>query len=111
MNERSDSIVLAEQQVAEARTAALAEYEAVRAKLRRRLASPVFIGGVVLGVIALGYLARGRGEPKRPACPERPGAWSRALKAVQVLLPLIMALSSATKSARRSDANIGGTAS
>ena len=110
MNKRSDSIVLAEQQVAEARTAALAEYQAARAQLRRRMGSPVFIGGVLLGAIALDYLAPARGKPKRPVCPARPGAWSRALKAVQVLLPLLLALSSAIQVARRPRANIRGTA-
>ena len=110
MNKRSDSIVLAEQQVAEARTAALAEYQAARAQLRRRMGSPVFIGGVLLGAIALGYLALGRGKPKRLLYPGSPGAWSRAVKTVQVLLPLLMALDSATKAARGPDANISGTA-
>ena len=110
MNEHSDSIVLAEQQVAEARTAVLAEYQAARAKLRRRIGSPVFIGGVLLGAIALGYLALGRGKPKRLVDPGSTGAWSRAVKTVQVLLPLLMALDSATKAARRPDANISGTA-
>ena len=110
MNRRSDSIALAEQQVAEAQTAVLAEYQAARARLNRRVGSPVFIGGVLLGAIALGYLAPARGKPTCPVCPARPGAWSRALKAAQVLLPLIMALGSAAKTAPRSDANIGGTA-
>ena len=110
MNKRSRSIVLAEQQVAEARTAVLAEYEAARAQLNRRVGSPMFIGGVLLGAIALGYLALGRGKPKRSVYPENPGAWSRALKTVQVLLPLLMALNSATKTAPRPRANIGGMA-
>ena len=110
MNKRSDSIVLAEQQVAEARTAALAEYQAARAKLRRRLGSPVFIGGVLLGAIALGYLALGRGKPKRLVYPESPGTWSRVVKTVQVLLPLLITLDSATKPARRPGANISETA-
>jgi hypothetical protein len=110
MNERPDSIVLAEQQVAEAGTAALAEYQAAKAKLRRRVASPLFIGGVLLGAIALGYLAPARRKPKCSVCPARLGAWSRALNAVQVLLPLMIALSSATKAARRSGADIGRTA-
>jgi len=109
MNRRCDSIVLAEQQVAEARTAALAEYEAARAKLRHRIGSPVFIGGVLLGGIALGYLALGRGKPKRLADPGSPGAWSRAAKTVQVLLPLLMALNSASKAAHRPRANVSGT--
>jgi GAF domain-containing protein len=111
LNKRSDSIVLAEQQVAEARTAVRAEFQAARAKLRRRMGSPVFIGGVLLGAIALGYLAPGRGKPKRLVYSGSPGAWSRAVKAVQVLLPLLMALNSATKAARRPRANFSGTAS
>ena len=45
MNKRCDSILLAEQQVAEARTAVLAEYQAARAKLSHRMGLPVFIGG------------------------------------------------------------------
>ena len=112
MNKRSDPIVLAEQQVAEARTAALAEYRTARAKLRRHMGSrsPVFIGGVLLGAIALGYLALGRGKPKRPVHPGSPGAGSRVVKTVQVLLPLLMALNSATKGAHRPRANISGTA-
>lgn len=110
MNKRSDSIALAEQQVAEARTAALAEYHATRAQLRRRRGLPVFIGGVLLGAIALGYLAYGRGKPKRLVCTGSPDAWSRAVKTVLVLLPLLSALNSATKAARRSGANISGTA-
>ena len=82
MNKRCDSIALAEQQVAEARTAVLAEYQAARAKLRHRMGSPVFIGGVLLGAIALGYLALGRGKPKRLADPGSQGAWARDRKSV-----------------------------
>jgi hypothetical protein len=110
MNKRCDSIVLAEQQVAEARTALLVEYQAARAKLSHRMGSPVFIGGVLLGAIALGCLAFGCGKPKRLADPGSTGAWARAGKTVQVLLPLLMALNSATKAAHRPRANISGTA-
>jgi hypothetical protein len=110
MNKRCDSIALAEQQVAEARTAVLAEYQAARAKLRHRMGSPVFIGGVLLGAVALGYLALGCGKPKRLADPGSLGAWARVGKTVQVLLPLLMALNSATKAAHRPRANISGTA-
>ena len=98
MNNRSDSIERAEQQVAEARTAVLAEYDAARAKLRRRVGSPVFIGGVLLGAIALGYVALGRG--KRPVDPGSRGTWLPVVKTVQVLLPLLLALNSATRAAR-----------
>ncbi len=110
MNNSSALIALAEQRVAEARTATLAEYQAVRAKLRRRMGSPVFIGGVLLGAIALGYLARGRGKPQRLVEPGSPGAWSRVVKTVQVLLPLLMALNSTTEAGRRPRATISGTA-
>jgi len=110
MNRHSDSIALAEQRVAEARTAALAEYRETRANLRRRMGSPVFIGGVLLGVIALGYFAAGRGKPKRLADAESPGAWSRAVVTVQVLLPLLMALHSALSPARKPRANSSGAA-
>ncbi len=111
MNKCSDSIVLAEQQVAEARTAALDEYQAARANLRRRLGSPVFIGGVLLGAIALSYLALGRGRPKRPVYPESPGVWWSVVKAVPVLVPLLIALDSAIKPSRRPGADIKGTES
>ena len=110
MDRSCDSIALAEQQVAEARTAALAEYEAARAKLRRCAGSPVFIGGVLLGATALGYLAFGRGRPKRRVDTGRPGAWSRAAGTMQVLLPLLIALNSASKAARRPRGNIDKTA-
>jgi len=109
MNKRSDSIALAEQQVAEARTAALDEYRAARAKLRRRLGSPVFIGGVLLGAVALGYLAIGRGRPKRLVYPESRSAWWRVARTAQILLPLLIALDSATRPARRPGADISGT--
>jgi hypothetical protein len=107
---RSDSIVLAEQQVAEARTAALVEYQAARAELRRRMSSLVFMGSVLIGAIALSYLVLGRGKPKPRVYPGSPGAWSQVVKTVQVLLPLLTALNSATKAARRPRANISETA-
>ena len=110
MNKRSDPIVLAEQQVAEARTAALAEYQAARVKLYRHISSPALIGGVLLGAIAVGYLTLSRGKPKRPVFPGITGAWSRVGKTVQVMLPLLMALNSATKAAHRPRTNISGTA-
>ena len=95
MNNRFDSIQRAERQVAEARTAVLAEYGAARAGLRRRVGSPAFIGGVLLGAIALGYLAFGRGRPKHSADPASPGAWTQVVRTAQVLLPLLIALNSA----------------
>jgi hypothetical protein len=110
MNRHSASIALAERQVADAQTAALVEYQAARANLRRRMASPAFIGGVLIGAIALGFLAAGRSSPKRPVNSGRPGVWSRAATTVQVLLPLLLALNSATTAARRAGANAGGTA-
>jgi hypothetical protein len=103
MNRLSGSIVLAEQQVAEARMVAFAEFQAAQAQLRRRMGSPIFIGGVLLGAVLLG-LALGRG--KRHADTGSPGAWSHAAKAAQALLPFLLALNSA---AARPRANINGT--
>lgn len=104
MNKHSDPIALAEQQVAEARTAVRAEYHSARARLNRRVGSPVFIGGFLLGGVALGYFATRRGKAKRPIRSGTPGAWSLALDTARVLLPLLMALGAATQSARRPDA-------
>ena len=109
MNRRTDSIVLAEQQVAEAHAAVRAEVQAARAKLNRRAGSPAFIGGVLLGAVALGCLAVGRGKPRPRVYAESQGAWWRAVKTAQVLLPLLMALNSATSAARRPGTDIGGT--
>ena len=106
MNKCSDSIVLAEQRVAEARTAVLAEYQVARVKLRRHISSPALIGGVLLGAIAVGYLTLSRGKLKRLVYQGSPGAWTRVVKTVQVLLPLLMALNSATKTAHRPRASI-----
>lgn len=101
MTRRSDSIVLAEQQLAEARAAVRAEYQALRAKLSRRAGSPAFIGGALLGAVALGYLVTRRGKPGPAVYVQNPGAWSHALNTARVLLPLLLALGSATRSARR----------
>ena len=109
MIRRSDAIAVAERQVTEARMAVFAEYDAARARLRRRTSSPVFIGGVLLGAIALGYLALGRGRPKPPVYPESRSAWWGVARTAQVLLPLLIALDSATKPARRPGADSSGT--
>lgn len=105
MNNHSDAIAFAEGQVAEARTAVLAEYQVARVKLRRHLSSPVFIAGVLLGAIAVGYLALGRGKPKRLVSQGGPGVWTRLIKTMQVL-SLLMALHSATKTAHGPRASI-----
>lgn len=110
MNRRVDPIALAEQQVAEARTAAFAEYEAARARVRRRVRSPVFIGGVLLGAVALGYLALALRKRKRRVGPGSQDAWTLAAKTVQVLVSLLMALVSTTRAARKSRAKIRGAA-
>lgn len=88
MNSHSNAIVLAEQQVTEARAAVLAEYQAAQAKLRRRVTSPLFIGGVLLGALVLGYLYRRSGKPEAVVCAASPGAWTQVLRTVQVLVPL-----------------------
>lgn len=106
MNRRPETIAMAEQQVAEARTAVVAEYRSLRANLDRRARSPVFIGGVLLGAIALGYCAVRRDKAERPVR-ARGRQWPRALKAAQLLLPLFMALGAATRPARKPGAEAG----
>lgn len=101
MNIPSDPVALAEQQVAEARTAVLAQYDLARANLKRRASSPVFIGGVMLGAAVLGYFATRRGKVKRPIRSGGTDALSLALNTARVLLPLLMAVGAATRSARR----------
>ena len=86
MNKHTDPIVLAEQQVAEARTAVLAEYQAARANLRRQIGSPLLIGGVLLGALVLGYLCRSRSEPMAVVYPASPGVLTQMLKTLQRLL-------------------------
>ena len=73
---------------------------------RIHISSPALIGGILLGAIAVGYLALSRGKPKRLVYQGSPGAWTRVVKTVQVLLPLLMALNSATKTAHRPRASI-----
>ena len=110
MSRRSDPIALAEQEVAEARTAALAEFAAARAKVRRLVVSPVFIGGVLLGAVAVGYLAFRRGKRNRGADSKNPGAWTLAVRTGQVLVPLLVALTSAISAARRPGNDRNGSA-
>lgn len=110
MNKRPDTIALAEQRVAEARTAVIAEYRLARANLNRRARSPAFVVGVLLGAIGLGYVAVRRRKPGRAVVgPGAAGRWSLALNALQVLLPLLTVLGSRTRSARRPGAEVGTT--
>ena len=110
MIKHSAPIAMVEREVAEARIAALTEYQATRANLRRRVGSIGFIGGLLFGAVAVGYLALGLDRSKRSVYPKNPGVWSRVGETVQVLLPLLMAFNSAAKAAHRSRAKIGGTA-
>ncbi len=97
MNKRAESIALAEQEVAEARMAVLAECRAARANLNRRAATPAFIGGVLVSAMVLGYFAAGRSKARPAGYREGAGAWSRAASTVRVLLPLLLAFKSATR--------------
>ena len=101
MSSRSDPIALAERDVAEARQAAFAEYEAAQARARRLVISPVFVGGVLLGAAALGYLAYRRVRSKRRADPAGPDAWTLAINTGQIMVPLLVAFVSAITAARR----------
>jgi hypothetical protein len=95
MSRRADPIALAEQEVVEARAAALAEYRAARARVRRVALSPYVIGGALLGAAALGYLAFGYARSRRRADPGRPDGWTLAFKTGQMVVPLLVALTSA----------------
>ena len=96
MSSRADDpIALLEQEVAEARAAAFAELRAARAKVRRVALSPWVIGGALLGAAALGYLAFGYARARRRAEPGRPDGWTLAFKTGQMVVPLLVALTSA----------------
>jgi hypothetical protein len=86
MNRHADSIVLAEQQVTEARAAVLAEYAAARANLRRRMASPRFIGGALLAAVVLGYLCRSRSKARTVVCRDSADTSPQVLRSVWALL-------------------------
>lgn len=108
MNKHFESIVVAEQQVDDARLAVLAEYGAARANLRRRARSPAVIGGLLLGGIAFGYVALGRGKSNHHVYRESTDAWSRVIETTRVLLPLLVAIVAATTAARVPASNIAG---
>jgi len=97
MNRHSGAVVMAERQVAEARTVVSSEYWAEREKLRR-MQSAACVGGVLLGVIVFGRLVLGGGRATRSASPAGPGAWTQVLNTVQVLMPLWLAFNSGSKS-------------
>lgn len=95
VNEGSPPLAPYEQEVEDGRMAAHAEYQELRKRLRRRVASPLVIGGGVLAGIAVGYLVGGRRQPKYPLQPGRPNAWMQVLGSLRVLTPLWLALRSA----------------
>jgi hypothetical protein len=90
----SSPLGYAEQQVVEARTAVADEYHLAQASLQHRVESPVLLGGVFLGAIAVGYLSTKYGKSR--------GLLGRGvLTASQVLLPLWLAIKVAPKSAEK----------
>lgn len=96
MNESVDSIATAERLVADAKAVMAAEYHTVIAKTRRSASSPLLVGGVLLGAMAIGYLAVGkRGKPDLALTREKRGAWPQLLQIAQILLPLLGALKAA----------------
>lgn len=84
-----------EREVQAGRMAVQAEYQVACAGVRRRLASPRLIGGLVLAGMVAGYFVRGRRQADSPRAPRRPGSWTQMLATVQALMPLGMALHSA----------------
>jgi uncharacterized membrane protein YqjE len=81
-----------EQEVEKGRLAAYAEYQVVRKSWRRRLGSPLIICGTMLTGVAVGYLVRGRHQPKERLDTGRTSAWTQVLCSVQALTPLWIAL-------------------
>jgi len=110
MKAGTGAIDLAEQDVVEARLEVLANYHSARAQLRRRVASPMFIGGALLGVIAVGYFALVRDRPRRVVYAKVPGPLDRIVAAAQVLMPLMIAFNRAPKAARRPGVDARGPA-
>lgn len=86
-----------ERNVEEGRMAAYAEYEAIRTGLRRRLGSPLVVGGVLLAGIAAGYLARRRRHSREPLEGARPDTWTRVLGTLPALTSLWIALHAASR--------------
>lgn len=86
-----------EREVEDGRTAAYAQYQMVRNSLRRRLGSPLIIGGVLVAGIAVGYLGRGRRQSRNRIDSGSPGAWGQVLGTAQILMPLGIALHSALR--------------
>jgi hypothetical protein len=81
-----------EQEVEKGRLAVYAEYQEVRKSWRRRLGLPLIIGGTILAGVAVGYLVRGREQPKARLNTGRTSAWTQVLCSVQALTPLWIAL-------------------
>lgn len=96
-NDGSPSLVPYEREVEEGRTAAYAQYHVVRNSLRRRLGSPLIIGGVLAAGIAVGYFGHGRRQSRNQIGAGSPGAWSQVLGTAQILIPLGIALHSALR--------------
>ncbi len=85
---------LAEQQVVEARTAVVDEYQLAQARLQHRVESPVLLGGVLLGAIGVGYLSRKHDK-------SRGLLWRAGLMASKILLPLWLAKNVAAKPSQK----------
>ncbi len=99
MNESVDSIETAERRVADAKAVMSAEYHAVVAKTRRSASSPLLVGGILLGALAIGYFAAGkRRAPAVALAREKRGVWPQLLQIGQILLPLLGALKAAQES-------------
>ena len=114
MQEPTDSIERAEQDVAARKATLRAQYDELQTNLRGQASSPKVIGGVLAGAIALGYLMiGGRNKPKRVVVTEkRSGTWSMVLDTARTLAPLLGALHAAreAKSAKKTVAKATGTA-
>lgn len=106
----NDFVKQAERLVAARRAITRAHYEALDTRLRRQASSPKLIGGVLLGAIAIAYLAFGRsGKGKRVS--KESGILPLVLKAAQIAVPLVGTLHAAreAKAARKTVSRATGT--
>ena len=94
VNTASSPLGFAEQQVVEARTAVVDEYQLAQARLKHRVESPVLLGGVLLGAIGVGYLSRKHDK-------SRGLLWRAGLMASKILLPLWLAKNVAAKPSQK----------
>jgi hypothetical protein len=94
---------LAEARVAASTASIVAQAQALKLRVRRSMTSPLVIGGLISAAAAVGYFAvRRSAKPRARSCgPAAHENLMSVLKAVQMLLPLLGAISAATAAFKR----------